>query len=571
MNILGINAYHGDAAAALVVDGQLVAAAAEERFNRQKHCAGFPKLAVEYCLREAGLRLKDIHHIGVSRKPSANLHRKVWQGLKRILQPNTWRAASSLASIGSLQSKLTELWPGELSSQTQIHHLEHHLTHAASAFFVSPFDEAAILTLDGFGDFSSGLLGMGRGTQIEVIRRIHFPHSLGIYYTALTQYLGFPYYGDEGKVMALASLGKPKYLKEMGKLVKFDSSSIVSLGLPYFTHHNHGVNMSWSEGSPTVGTIFSQELVELLGPARQKGEPLNERLYDVAASMQVHLEEVILQVARHLASITKETKLCLAGGVALNSVVNGRIRMETPFRELFIQPAAADDGTALGCAFYIHNQILDRPRSFVMEHANWGPAFRPEEIEFAIKEAGLKSIHHAAPERAAAKAITDGKVIGWFQGRMEFGPRALGNRSILADPHRSDIKQILNERVKHRESFRPFAPSLLAEEAGKFFEQDYPSPYMLLVYKAREEQKKNIVGSLHVDETGRLQTVTQKQNPRYHSLLQELKQITGDGIVINTSFNDSEPIVCTPQDAINCFLQTKMDVLFLGDYEVIKS
>lgn len=570
MNILGINAYHGDAAAALVVDGQLVAAVAEERLNRQKHCAGFPKLAVEYCLGEAGLRLKDVHHIGVSRKPFANFHRKAWQGFKRILQPNTWRAASSLVSIGSLELKLKELWPDEFSSQTQIHHLEHHLTHAASAFFVSPFDRAAILTLDGFGDFSSGLLAMGQGTKMDVIQRIHFPHSLGLYYTALTQYLGFPHYGDEGKVMALASFGKPKYLKEMQKLVRFDSSKLVLMGLSYFTHHHRGVAMTWSQGSPSVGTLYSDELLHLLGPARKKGEPLNEHFYDVAASMQIHLEEVILQVVRHLATLTKETKICLAGGVALNSVVNGRIRTETPFRELFIQPAAADDGTAIGCAFYIQNQILGRARSFVMNHAYWGPSYKPEEIESAIKAAGLNSIRHAAPEKIAAKAIIDGKVIGWFQGRMEFGPRALGNRSILADPHRRDIKLILNERVKHRESFRPFAPSLLQEDAGTFFEQDYPSPYMLLVYQARKEQKENIIGSLHVDDTGRLQTVTQKENPRYHALLEELKQITGHGIVINTSFNDSEPIVCTPQDAIHCFLNTNMDMLFLGDYEVLK-
>jgi len=326
--------------------------------------------------------------------------------------------------------------------------------------------------------------------------------------------------------------------------------------------------MTWAEGSPSIGTLYSEALPQLLGPARKKGEPLDQRLYDVAASMQIHLEEVILQLASHLAKVTGETRLCLAGGVALNSVVNGRIRLETPFRELFIQPAAADDGTAIGAAFYIQHQLLRRPRSFVMQHANWGPSFSNQEIEAAAKRAGLKAQKLEEPETAAARAISDGKVIGWFQGRMEFGPRALGNRSILADPRRADMKQILNERVKHRETFRPFAPSLLQEQAGKYFDQDYPSPFMLLVYKARPEQEKNIAGALHVDQTGRLQTVTPDQNERYHRLLTKLNELTGHGMVVNTSFNDSEPIVCTPDDAIHCFLNTKMDALFLGDYEV---
>lgn len=568
MNILGVNAFHGDAAAALVVDGRLVAAAAEERFNRKKHCAGFPRQAIEYCLKAGGLELRDLDHVGISRNPWANFHRRAWRGLRRIFSANTWRSAASVASVGGVRSKFAGMGTGGLAGHTRLHHLEHHLTHAASAFFVSPFERAAFLTLDGFGDFSSGLFGLGEGTRLRELGRIHHPHSLGIYYTAMTQYLGFPHYGDEGKVMALASFGKPTYLEAMRRLVNIPSPGDVRLGLDYFTHHTQGVAMTWGDGSPTLGSIYSRELERLLGPARRAKEPLDERFYNIAASMQVHLEEMVLELAKHLAEITGETRLCLAGGVALNSVVNGRIRLETPFRDLFIQPAAADDGTALGAAFYIEQQILGRSRSFVMEHAYWGPAYSDEELKAAIEKAGLVGLRSDDTEGIAARAIAEGKVVGWFQGRMEFGPRALGNRSILADPRRADMKQVLNERVKHRETFRPFAPSLLEDETGRYFDQDYPSPYMLLVYKARPGEVANIAGALHIDQTGRLQTVKPGQNERYHRLLSRFKELTGQGMLINTSFNDSEPIVCTPADAIHCFLNTKLDTLFLGNYEV---
>ncbi len=568
MNILGVNAFHGDAAAALVVDGRLVAAAAEERFNRKKHCAGFPKLAVESCLDTVGLRLSDIHHVGISRCPWANLHRKIALSLRRAFSGHAWRSAAAVASIGGLRARFAREWEGGLASHARIHHVEHHFCHAASAFFVSPFDRAAILTLDGFGDFSSGLLGVGEGSRIRVLRRIHFPHSIGVFYTAMTQYLGFPHYGDEGKVMALASFGKPTYLREMRRLLRFDSRNLARLGLEYFTHHTRGVAMSWGDGSPEIGALYSERLIGLLGPAREQGKALTQHFYDVAASMQLHLEEIVLHIVAHLADLTRETRLCLAGGVALNSVVNGRILAETPFRELFIQPAAADDGTAIGSAFAIQHSILGRPRTFVMNDAYWGPAFSDAQIESAIKDAGLASRRLDDPEDAAAQAIAAGKVIGWFQGRMEFGPRALGNRSILADARRPDMKQILNERVKHRETFRPFAPSLLEEDTGIYFEQTTPSPYMLLVHAAKPGQIQNIPGALHVDGTGRLQTVRSDQNERYHRLLAKLKDRTGHGIVINTSFNDSEPIVCTPADAIHCFLNTSMDALFLGSHEV---
>lgn len=568
VRILGINAYHGDAAAALVVDGQLVAAVAEERFNRVKHCAGFPKLAIRYCLESAGLKLADLDHVAVSSDPRANLSLKLWRSLRRAWSPNTWRSAGRLVSMGGIRDEFASVTPSGLPTKAPIHRIEHHFSHAASAFFVSPFERAAILTLDGFGDFSSGLLGIGEGDRIRVLDRIRFPHSLGVYYTALTQYLGFPWYGDEGKVMAVAALGKPEHMAAMRKLLCFEPRGLVRLGLRYFTHHSQGVAMNWKEGSPSIGSLFSPALEELLGPARQKGQPLGPRYCDIAASMQLHLEEVVLELARHLALETGETRLCLAGGVALNSVVNGRIRTETSFRDLFIQPAAGDDGTAIGAAFAVEHQVLGRKRTFTMEHTYWGPEFGGKEIEAALVRAKLPVEKLDDVEGVAAKAIADGDVVGWYQGRMEFGPRALGNRSILADPRRPELKAMLNERVKHRESFRPFAPSLLEEEAGRYFEQDYPSPYMLLVYRARKEMEQEIPGALHVDHTGRLQTVKGNENPRYRRLIERFQALTGHGILVNTSFNDSEPIVCTPDDAIHCYLNTKMDVLFLGDYRV---
>ncbi|MCC7519524.1 MAG: carbamoyltransferase [Verrucomicrobiae bacterium] len=570
MRILGINAYHGDAAAAIVVDGRLVAAAAEERFTRVKHCAGFPSSAIEYCLREAGILLDQLDHVAVSSDPRANLPLKLWRSLRRAWSPRAWRSAGRLVSMGNLRAEFAAVAPSGLPARIPIHRIEHHFSHAASAFFVSPFERAAVLTLDGFGDFSSGWLGMGEGNRLRALGRLRFPHSLGVYYTALTQYLGFPWYGDEGKVMALAALGKPTRLAEMRKLLGFEPRGLARLGLKYFTHHTRGVAMNWKEGSPSIGPLFSSALEDLLGPARRKGQPLDPRFLDIAASMQAHLEEVVLELARHLARETGETRLCLAGGVALNSVVNGRLRAETAFKDLFVQPAAADDGTALGAAFAVEHQLLGRPRAFVMEHAYWGPEALPEEIEAALRRAKLTAEKLDDPESAAAKAIADGNVVGWFQGRMEFGPRALGNRSILADPRRPELKAMLNARVKHRESFRPFAPSLLEEDAGRYFDQDYPSPYMLLVYRARKEMENAIPGALHVDHTGRLQTVRGPENPRYRRLLERFQDLTGHGIVVNTSFNDSEPVVCTPDDAIQCFLKTKMDVLFLGDYCVAR-
>ena len=570
--ILGLNAYHGDAAAALVVDGELVAAAEEERFNRIKHVAGFPSLAAQWCLEEARLTAADLDHIAVSRDPRANIGQKLLRTIRhgasaRYLKERLQNAAK-VRDVGTALA--TALGVERTDMRAHVHNVEHHQTHIASAFFVSPFDEAAILSVDGFGDFCSTMTAVGHGNSFDVLERVLFPHSLGIFYTAVTQYLGFPHYGDEGKVMGLAPYGDPeRYMKAMGDVVA-PSGDTFALNLDYFTHDKEGVDMTWDEGSPRIGRIYSDALVERFGPARGPGDEITSHHKDVAAALQKHLEEIYLHVIARMQARTGQRALCLAGGVALNAVANGRIRLETPFEELYVQPAAGDSGTAVGAAYHVWNQELGSPRSFVMRHAYTGPQYSDDETESAIADAGLKSerLDDDALFAAVAERIAAGDVVGWFQGRMEFGPRALGHRSIVADPRRAEMKDVLNARIKHRESFRPFAPSILAESAGDWYDQDYTSPFMVLVYKTLPEQRAKIPAVDHVDGTGRVQTVERDIAPRYYRLIEEFGRQTGVPIVLNTSFNEDEPIVRTPADAVETFMKTKMDVLVLGNHVV---
>jgi len=566
--ILGLNAFHGDAAAALVIDGELVAAAEEERFNRIKHVAGFPALAAAWCLRDAGLEPRALDHVAIGRDPRANLGPKVRQTARRLRNPRyvVERLRSMRSVTGTKDELARALSTPPDALRAEFHRVEHHLAHAASAFFVSPFDEAAVLTLDGFGDFASALLAHGRGNRLEVLDRVTFPHSLGIYYTAITQWLGFPKYGDEGKVMGLAPYGDPEVHRErMRELVRLDG--LFELDLEYFTHHVQGVDMTWAAGSPTIGRIFSSRLEDAFGPAREPGSELAKHHEDVAAALQAVLEEAYLHLVREAHRRTGAANLCLAGGVALNAVANGRIRPETPFEEVYVQPAAGDSGIAVGAAYHVWNHELGRPRGFVMEHAYTGPHYSDDECAQALREAGLEPerLDDDALFRTVAERIADGDVVGWFQGRMEFGPRALGNRSIVTDPRRHDMKDTLNARIKHREPFRPFAPSVLAEKAGEWYEQDYTSPFMILVYKTRPEKRGEIPAVNHVDDTGRLQTVEERVAPRYHRLIAEFARLTGVPIVLNTSFNENEPIVMTPREAVETFLKTRMDVLVLGN------
>jgi carbamoyltransferase len=565
--ILGLNAYHGDAAAALVVDGELVAAAEEERFNRVKHCAGFPFLAARWCVEDAGLEPGELDHVAVGRDPNANLAHKAAWTLRHGVRPGFLR--HRLGYVSKIRDVRGEL-AGALAVppealRARFHHVEHHQAHAASAFFVSPFDEAAVLSVDGFGDFTSTMLAAGRGATLTVLDRVLFPHSLGMFYTAVTQWLGFPKYGDEGKVMGLAPYGRPRHVEAMRELVTLDGA-LFALGLDYFVHQS-GLEVTWDAGTPTFDRIYSDRLVERFGPARKPGEGLSESHEDVAASLQAMLEEAYLHLLAALWRRAPVPNLCLAGGVALNAVANGLIRQRTPFRELFVQPAAGDSGTAVGAAFYLWNHVLREPRGFVMEHAATGPEYSDDQCAEAIARAGVEASRLPDDELfpLVAETIAAGEVVGWFQGRMEFGPRALGNRSIVVDPRRRDMKDVLNARIKHREPFRPFAPSILAEATGEWFEQDYPSPFMVLVYRTRPDKRDVIPAVNHVDDSGRLQTVDRRVNPRYWRLIKEFESRTGVPVVLNTSFNENEPIVMTPEQALDCFLRTRMDMLVLGN------
>jgi len=570
--ILGINAYHGDAAAAIVKDGQLIAAVEEERFNRKKHCAGFPALAISYCLEVARISLDQVDHIGISRDPSAHLHKKILFSLTKLASLSELIAArlANAARIRDLRQDLTRTLGVAASEKVKFHNVEHHKAHMASCFFISSFERAAILSIDGFGDFISTMWGLGQGNGIDVLGQVEYPHSAGAVYTATSQYLGFTKYGDEGKVMGLAPYGRPRYLREFRDIIRTDNGSGFKLNLDYFLHHSEGVDMTWDEGSPTIGRMFSDRFIETFGVGRSAGEPLTQQQEDIAASLQARLEEVGFHILNQLYEETKLDKVCLAGGVALNSVMNGKIALHTPFREVFVQPAAGDSGTAVGVCYYIYNMILHQPRSFVMEHAYTGPEFDERQIEEALKQSSLShcKLSNCELTQVAARAIAEGKIVGWFQGRMEFGPRALGNRSIVVDPRRSEMKDILNARIKKREPFRPFAPSILEERVGEYFEQTYPSPAMLMVYQVKQEKRSVIPAVTHVDGSGRLQTVTRSSNPRYYQLIADFEQLTSVPVVLNTSFNEDEPIVCTPEEALNCFQRTRMDVLFLGNFMV---
>lgn len=577
MTILGLNAYHGDASVALVHEGRLVSAIEEERLNRRKHCAGFPALAARAALADAGLSPAQVEHVGISRDPRAHLPRKIAFALRR---PGLGRKlvdrVINLGKVRGAGAELAQALGLDGAPGPRLHAVGHHRSHLASAFYVSPFEEAACLSMDGFGDFVSTMRAVGRDRELRPIDEVAFPHSLGLFYTAVTQYLGFHRYGEEWKMMGLAPYGKPVHVEALRNLIRPLPGGRFALALEYFRHYTEGVEMSWTEGSPVLGRVWSDKLVELLGPARDPEDPeFFGRWADVAASAQVVFEEIFFHVLDDLHARTRLTRLALAGGCALNSAANGKIFERTPFREVFIQPAAGDDGTAVGAAFYVEHAVLGRPRRYVMEDAYTGPGFDDRAVAEAIERArgagwdpaiDVQRLEDAALFRQVAAAVADGKVVGWFQGRMEFGPRALGNRSIVADPRRADMKDILNTRIKHRETYRPFAPSVLEERAGDWFERTEPSPFMLMVYKVRPEQRARVPAVTHVDHTGRLQTVSARTNPRYHALISEFERLTGVGLVLNTSFNEHEPIVATPGDAIACYLKTRMDVLALGNW-----
>jgi carbamoyltransferase len=578
MNILGINAYHGNSSAAIVCDGQLVAAVEEERFNRVKYAAGFPAAAIRYCLDAAGLKLSDVDHIAIPRNPWARLGTKLFYAVR---MPSFVRErAKVLARFVGIPEALGETF--EINPKrivAKFHRVEHHQAHLASTFFVSPYENAAALSADGLGDFASTMWASGEGTRLRVLGSIAFPHSLGLYYTALTQYLGFWKFGDEYKVMGLAAYGQPEFLDEFRRIVTTNGGPGFRLGLDYFRHHRTGPEMSWPEAdkTPVLGRMFSEYIEQRMGPARPAAETLSPRHHNIAATMQARLEEVFFEMLRKLHARTKQKSVCLAGGVAFNCVANGKIFSETPFENVFVQPAAGDAGLAVGAAFHVEHQILGRPRKFVMEHAYWGPGYSEEQMRGALNDSGVsasdydvRSLDEEQVAKETARLISEGNIVGWYQGRAEWGPRALGNRSIVVDPRRAEMKDILNSRIKHREMFRPFAPSILEEATGDFFTCSKPSPFMTFAYSVRPEKREAIPAPTHVDGTGRLQTVSRAANPRYWRLIREFGDLTGVPVLLNTSFNDNEPIVCRPEEAIDCFRRTRMDVLVLGNTIVKK-
>jgi len=574
MYILGINAYHGDVAAVLLKDGQLVAALEEERFRRVKHWAGFPTLAIRRCLEMAGITGGQVAHVAISRDPRANVLRKVGFALSRRPRPALLMdRVKNAKKVRDLRGPLSDALGIPAADVPRVHYVEHHPAHLASAFFVSPFQDAAVAAVDGFGDFVSTSLATGRGGRIDVLDRVYFPHSLGMFYTAVTQFLGFKNYGDEFKVMGLGPYGRPSFVEELRQLVRLEPGGLFKLDLKYFRHWNEGVEMEWEQGYPTLGTVYSREMESLLGPAPLQDAPVGRRHEDIAHSLQAVFEESYVHVLEGLWERTKNPRLCLAGGCAMNSVANGKIRSRTPFREVYIQPAAADNGTALGAAFHVWNQVLDGSRDFVMEHGYWGTAYPSADVGAMLEDrqdqgAWSYTVQECDSEeqlcRVTAGLIDEGLVVGWFQGRMEWGSRALGNRSILADPRRADMRDLINAKIKFREKFRPFAPSVLEEAVDEFFVDAVGDPFMQQVYPVREDKRHLLPAITHVDGSGRLQSVTERTNPRYYRLIKEFQALTGVGVLLNTSFNENEPIVDTPEQALACFLRTQMDVIVVN-------
>lgn len=572
--ILGINAFHADASVALVEDGKILGAYEEERFTRIKHSAGFPKEAIRWCLAERGIHLSEVDHIAINTKPNAHQVRRLLYVLKtRPDMGFLMKRLKNKRERGDLLQQLKDAFPGE-SIRSTLHFVEHHRAHLASAFFPSKFNEAAVVSIDGFGDFASGAWGYGRKNSLSVSNHIFFPHSLGAFYTAITQFLGFPNYGDEYKVMGLAPYGEPVYLDQMRRVVKLTKGGEYELDLRYFQHSGKkNIDHQWSHGSPRIGRHWSDKLVALLGNARSTDEPLTQRHMNIAKSAQTMYEEALFHMLNAIYATYRVDNLCIAGGCGANSVANGKIHLYTEFKNIYVQAAAGDAGGALGAALEVWHQISDE-RCSAMTNAYLGSQSSKEEIlgllntqevKERLTEENCVSSEKSTEEicQEIALALSEGLVVGWFEGRMEWGPRALGHRSILGDPRRANMKDILNKKIKRRESFRPFAPSILRESVPEWFESDGEVPFMMQVFSIREEKRNLIPAVTHIDGSGRLQTVTERDNQRYYLLIKEFEKLTGVPMVLNTSFNENEPIVRSPIEALNCFLRTRMDILVL--------
>ncbi len=580
MYILGINAYHADGSAVLLRDGELVTAVEEERFRRIKHWAGFPTEAISKVLEIGGITGADISHVGISRDPKANLLRKAaFAARNRMSVSNIVNRTRNLRKVHDVGGQLSAALGIAEDKLPEVHFVEHHPSHLASAFFVSPFDDAAISAIDGFGDYVSTSTAVGRGNHIEMLSKVTYPHSLGVLYTAVTQHLGFPNYGDEFKVMGLAPYGSPTVVDQLRKMITLKSDGEFELTRKYFRHWDEGVSMEWEGGIPTMGPLFTDALDELVGPARKPNEPLTSHHENVARSLQALYEECAFHVLNNLYEKTKIPRLCLAGGCGMNSVANGKVRSETPFTDVYIQPAAGDNGTALGAAYQVWNQTLGKPRGFVMEHSYWGTQYPQADVTDLVRARNDEAWNYEVTTydtedevcKETARLISEGNVIGWYQGKMEWGARALGNRSILADARRADMRDLINLKIKFREKFRPFAPSILEEAMDDYFVGGAADPFMQQVYPVREDKRAVLPAITHVDGSGRLQTVSKRTNPRYYRLIKEFEAITGVPVLLNTSFNENEPIVDTPEQALDCFFRTRMDVIVVNNTVVTRS
>jgi carbamoyltransferase len=574
MLILGLNMFHADASAAIVLDGEVKFAIAEERLNRHKHFGGFPALAVKACLDAVGAKMSDVEHVAVGQDSDANLAKKVQYALAnpaKILNFIRLRQRKeAMRDVRSLLAKALDVDYTQLRFQE--HHLEHHIAHVASAYYCSPWEKAAGFSYDGSGDFVSTMAARCEGNEIEVLDRVFLPDSLGSVYTMICEFIGYSTYGDEGKVMGLAPYGKDTYCNEISKIVAPRNSGF-HLDLRYFKPlgSNQGMQVL-PDGTVKLARHFSDRMEKLFGEPRRPRTEITQRDMDLAFALQQRFEEIFFHLLNQLHRRVPLEDLAIAGGCALNSVANGKLFDRTPFRRTYIQPAAGDEGLAIGAALHTYHSVLKQPRRHEMKTSYLGPEFSESRIQSALQSAGLqyRKLERAALLDEVADQIAAGNVIGWFQGRMEWGPRALGNRSIVAHPGLPNMKDVLNARIKHREWFRPFAPSIMADHQHEYFEHDHPSPFMLHVYKIRPEKRKELCAVNHVDDTGRLQSVTHEENPMYYDLISAFHRKTGIPVILNTSFNENEPIVCTPEEAIDCFQRTRMDVLAIGPFIVVK-
>jgi carbamoyltransferase len=567
--------FHADASAAIIQDGKIVFAIAEERLNRIKHYAGFPALAVKACLDAVGAKITDVDHVAVGQDSDANLIKKVRYALAnpaKILNfIHLRQRKESMRDVRSLLANSFELDASALRFQE--HHLEHHIAHIASAYYCSPWEKAAGFSHDGSGDFVSTMTARCEGGEIEVLDRVFLPHSLGSFYTMICEFIGYKKYGEEGKVMGLAPYGKPAYCDQISKIIGFKNGSF-QLDLDYFQPlgSNQGMQVL-PDGTVELAPHFSSKMSELFGAPREPHSEITQRDMDLAYAMQHTFEEVFFHLLNELHKRVPSNDLVMAGGCALNSVANGKLFSRTPFQHTWIQPAAGDEGLAIGAALHTYHSVLKQPRREVLRNSYLGPEFSDAQIESGLKKANL---HYRKLERqplldSVAEQIAHGNVVGWFQGRMEWGPRALGNRSIVAHPGLPNMKDTLNARIKQREWFRPFAPSILAERQAEYFEHDHPSPFMLHVYRIRPEKREQLCAVNHVDDTGRLQTVSRDENALYYDLISAFERRTGIPVILNTSFNENEPIVCQPEEAIDCFRRTRMDALAIGPFLVLKN